>query len=449
MASMLESAAPAVPSLALPTQPATDAVDAAFQRAAAERHARATPVRGAAVLRFTTLSNDAPRRGFVIGDHGTVGRGQQNHIQVASDATLCETNHGTFRCQDGVLVLEPGDGVVAVRCSTGESVDYPLRTGCEFGCGSSIFAVSRDAPLALYCREGPLQGRTLDVREALTIGRAASCDATVEDRELSRQHCKVQRRQGVYYLVDLGSTNGTYVRRVGPYAGPHRLRIGDKILLGRTGLELCRFDVGVCSLKGARRTMEDRTTIVHDLRCSKLPPALQPVFYAAVYDGHGGDACAQFLKNELHGYVRRSLDAQSDWSNAEATINAALRDACLQCDAAFLGTNPANRAGSTACILLVFGQSIMSCANVGDSRCCLATASGCAQLSEDQTPARADEAQRIRDAGGFVIHKRVMGELAVSRAFGTAPRGNQPVASMAWGLIGLSHRRRRTQEAGA
>ena len=77
-------------------------------------------------------------------------------------------NHGTFRCQDGVLVLEPGNGVVAVRCSTGESVDYPLRTGCEFGCGSSIFAVSRDAPLALYCREGPLQGRTLDVREALT-----------------------------------------------------------------------------------------------------------------------------------------------------------------------------------------------------------------------------------------------------------------------------------------
>jgi protein phosphatase len=139
-----------------------------------------------------------------------------------------------------------------------------------------------------------------------------------------------------------------------------------------------------------------------------------------VYDGHGGDACAQFLKDELHGYIRRSLDAQSDWSNAETTINAALRDACLTCDAAFLATNPANRAGSTACILLVFGQSIMSCANVGDSRCCLATATECVQLSEDQTPARADEAQRIRDAGGFVIHKRVMGELAVSRAFGDA-----------------------------
>lgn len=39
-------------------------------------------------------------------------------------------------------------------------------------------------------------------------------------------------------------------------------------------------------------------------------------------------------------------------------------------------------------------------------------------LSEDHKPGREDEAKRIRDAGGFVINGRVMGELAVSRAFG-------------------------------
>ena len=39
-------------------------------------------------------------------------------------------------------------------------------------------------------------------------------------------------------------------------------------------------------------------------------------------------------------------------------------------------------------------------------------------LSEDHKPSRADESKRIRDAGGFVINNRVMGELAVSRAFG-------------------------------
>jgi serine/threonine protein phosphatase PrpC len=41
-------------------------------------------------------------------------------------------------------------------------------------------------------------------------------------------------------------------------------------------------------------------------------------------------------------------------------------------------------------------------------------------LSRDHKPSREDEARRIREAGGFVINGRVMGELAVSRAFGDA-----------------------------
>lgn len=36
----------------------------------------------------------------------------------------------------------------------------------------------------------------------------------------------------------------------------------------------------------------------------------------------------------------------------------------------------------------------------------------------DHKPAREDEAERIRAAGGFVIGNRVMAELSVSRAFG-------------------------------
>lgn len=51
-------------------------------------------------------------------------------------------------------------------------------------------------------------------------------------------------------------------------------------------------------------------------------------------------------------------------------------------------------------------------------------------LSQDHKPNREDESKRIRDAGGFVINSRVMGELAVSRAFGDVDfkRGIQVVA---------------------
>jgi|AntAceMinimDraft_5_1070358.scaffolds.fasta_scaffold341124_1 serine/threonine protein phosphatase PrpC len=39
-------------------------------------------------------------------------------------------------------------------------------------------------------------------------------------------------------------------------------------------------------------------------------------------------------------------------------------------------------------------------------------------MSEDQKPSRPDEKARILRAGGFVMNGRVLGDLAVSRAFG-------------------------------
>lgn len=39
-------------------------------------------------------------------------------------------------------------------------------------------------------------------------------------------------------------------------------------------------------------------------------------------------------------------------------------------------------------------------------------------MSEDQKPSHPDEKARIIKAGGFVMNGRVLGDLAVSRAFG-------------------------------
>ena len=65
--------------------------------------------------------------------------------------------------------------------------------------------------------EGPMKGRKFEIFSALTnIGRGAHNDIVISDESLSGSHAKILKRDGAWWVVDQGSTNGTYVggRRV-------------------------------------------------------------------------------------------------------------------------------------------------------------------------------------------------------------------------------------------
>jgi pSer/pThr/pTyr-binding forkhead associated (FHA) protein len=80
---------------------------------------------------------------------------------------------------------------------------------------------------------GPSQGRTFDIRSPLThIGRGAHNDVVIDDGSVSDSHAKLQQRDDGWVLVDMGSTNGTFVggRRVETehrLEGSPDLRFGD------------------------------------------------------------------------------------------------------------------------------------------------------------------------------------------------------------------------------
>ena len=117
------------------------------------------------------------------------------------------------------------------------------------------------------------------------------------------------------------------------------------------------------------------------------------------------------------GEMKGGMGIGGEWVTMphDALVKEAMTEAFLACDQDFIANH--GSAGSTATTVLMLGQRAYCC-NVGDSRTVLSRAGRAVALSNDHKPSREDEAARIKAAGGFIINKRVMGELAVSRAFG-------------------------------
>jgi pSer/pThr/pTyr-binding forkhead associated (FHA) protein len=56
------------------------------------------------------------------------------------------------------------------------------------------------------------RGKRFEVRVPLAhVGRGAHNDVVIDDDSVSDIHAKLQRREDGWYLIDLASTNGTYV----------------------------------------------------------------------------------------------------------------------------------------------------------------------------------------------------------------------------------------------
>jgi hypothetical protein len=77
--------------------------------------------------------------------------------------------------------------------------------------------------------------RTIVLDGRTVAGRADSADVTLHDSTVSREHAAFVRRSSGWWVVDLGSMNGTKVN--GRAAGEHELGDGDTIELGEAVLE--------------------------------------------------------------------------------------------------------------------------------------------------------------------------------------------------------------------
>jgi hypothetical protein len=74
----------------------------------------------------------------------------------------------------------------------------------------------------------PVSGQPIDVvKDQSVVGRDPSCEIVVADGSVSRKHARLEQRGGIWWVVDQGSANGTYL---------NSLRIAEQTL--KNGQEL-------------------------------------------------------------------------------------------------------------------------------------------------------------------------------------------------------------------
>jgi serine phosphatase RsbU (regulator of sigma subunit) len=86
--------------------------------------------------------------------------------------------------------------------------------------------------LRLEPRDGPAFRHDV-AGEAVVLGRSSKADVVLADRFLSRLHARLYRRDGAWFVEDLGSRNTTFLNDR-PLVGPSPIRPGDVIRLAES-----------------------------------------------------------------------------------------------------------------------------------------------------------------------------------------------------------------------
>lgn len=79
-------------------------------------------------------------------------------------------------------------------------------------------------------KEGPDTGKVYEIEQAAILGRLDTNDIPVRDAKASREHAKIFKQGEQYAIVDLNSSNGTFVN--GQKITKRVLKNGDQIEIG-------------------------------------------------------------------------------------------------------------------------------------------------------------------------------------------------------------------------
>ena len=155
-----------------------------------------------------------------------------------------------------------------------------------------------------------------------------------------------------------------------------------------------------------RNYNEDRIVIIPNMKKPKsfVGKTWPKVSFFGLYDGHGGEKCADFLKDNLHSFIIND-------NNFPIDVKEAIKNGFERAEKDFLSiaVDPTNKnvlnddSGSCACVIMIVDNTIYS-ANVGDSRALISSDHGqnVKELTVDHKPNAPKEYNRIVKSGAKI-----------------------------------------------
>lgn len=149
---------------------------------------------------------------------------------------------------------------------------------------------------------------------------------------------------------------------------------------------------------------EDRVSVCSSVKkpASSKMKVWPKISYFAVFDGHGGEECSEFLEKNFLNYLVENANFPFD-------IKLSMIEACQKVEEGFFKEfckdkiEDSNSSGSCALIAVVFDNKVYI-GNIGDSRAIMSLNNGAKvkQLSIDHKPNNLKEFERITKNGGKV-----------------------------------------------
>jgi len=172
-------------------------------------------------------------------------------------------------------------------------------------------------------------------------------------------------------------------------------------------------------IQGRRQSMEDEHVHFDNFNTEVgIEDQVQRAFYA-IYDGHGGDNVAKLCKERYHKCLGEIIKNKKE----DESIDDAVIRSYKECDESILVdcNKSGDKSGATA-VTVYIEDDQLTVANLGDAEAVLVRMKDGVPtpicISKKHKPLDPSEQERIKSAGGRIFMGRVMGSLAVSRAFG-------------------------------